>query len=302
MTTKAFDYLKLHLIIFLWGFTAILGLLITIPAVEMVFYRTLLAAIGLAALIVATKNSFQVPTSDLFKILATGFIVGIHWIAFFASAKVSNASVSLVGFATCSLWTAFLEPLMGRKKVKGFEVALGLIVLLGLYVIFSFDFRYPLGLALGIASGFTIALFSVLNAKFVQTHHPYTITFYEMWGAFFCTVLFLPVYASIWASNEGLQLIPRGLDWFYIAILSLVCTVYAYSACIELLKRLPVFFVQLSINLEPVYGIIMAVIILGDSEKMQFNFYLGTALIIGAVLSYPVLKGKFVKNYSTPDQ
>jgi drug/metabolite transporter (DMT)-like permease len=296
------DYFKLHFIVFLWGFTAILGLLISIPAVEMVFYRTLLAAFGLAALILFTKNSFSVSRNDLLKIIGTGFIVGIHWITFFASAKVSNASVSLVGFATGSLWTAFLEPLMGRKKVKGFEVVLGLVVVLGLYIIFSFDFRYPLGLILGIASGLTMALFSVFNARFVTRVHPYAITFYEMIGAFICTALFLPLYKATWATNHELSLAPNFMDWVYIAILSFVCSVYAYSAGIELLKRLSVFFVQLTLNLEPLYGIIMALIIFGEREKMQFEFYVGTAIIISAVIAYPFLKKRFVRAYKYPDQ
>lgn len=296
MIATTADYFKLHFIVFLWGFTAILGVLITIPSVEMVMYRTLLAAVGLAGLIYFTKNSFQVSKRDLFNLLATGLIVGIHWITFFASAKASNASVSLVGFATGSLWTAFLEPILGRKKIKRFEVILGSVVILGLYIIFSFDFRYPLGLFLGIASGFTIALFSVFNGKFVQRVHPYAITFYEMIGAFVCTLIFLPIYKNTWATDNTLQLNPTLMDWFYIAILSFVCSVYAYSAAIELLKRLSVFFVQLSMNLEPFYGIIMAVIILGDREKMQISFYIGTAIILLAVLSYPIINKRFSRS------
>lgn len=301
MIASTADYFKLHFIVFLWGFTAILGLLISIPAVEMVLYRTLVAAIGLGVLIYFSKKSFRVSRGDLIKILGTGFIVGIHWITFFASAKVSNASVSLVGFATGSLWTAFLEPLLGRKKIKKFEVILGLVVVIGLYVIFSFDFKYPLGLALGIASGLSIALFSVFNAGFVKRTHPNIITFFEMTGAFIFTALFLPIYKSTWALNNELQLMPSVTDWFYIAILSLVCTVYAYSASIELLKRLSVFFVQLSMNLEPLYGIIMAVLIFGASEKMQASFYVGTAIILCAVLSYPLLQKK-ISGYKSFDQ
>lgn len=301
MIASTADYFKLHFIIFLWGFTAILGLLISIPAVEMVLFRTLLAAIGLGVLIYFSKASFKVPQGDLLKIIGTGFIVGIHWIAFFASAKVSNASVSLVGFATGSLWTAFLDPLFGKKKIKGFEVVLGLVVVVGLYVIFSFDFRYPLGLALGIASGFTIALFSIFNSGFVKKTHPYTITFFEMIGAFLCTALFLPLYKNTWAIDHELQLLPSAMDWFYITILSLLCTVYAYSASIELLKRLSVFFIQLSMNLEPLYGIIMAVLVFGASEKMQVSFYIGTAIILCAVLSYPLLQ-KRISNHKLPDQ
>lgn len=301
MTTPAADYLKLHFIIFLWGFTAILGLLISIPAVEMVLYRTFFAAIGLGVLIYFARVPFGVSPGALLRIVGTGFIVGIHWITFFASAKVSNASVSLVGFATGSLWTAFLEPLLGRKKIKGFEVVLGLVVVIGLYIIFSFDFRYPLGLALGVASGFSIALFSVFNAMFVKHTHPYVITFYEMTGAFACTALFLPIYKNTWAAGHHLQLVPLPIDWVYIGILSLVCSVYAYSAYIELLKRLSVFFVQLSLNLEPLYGIVMAVLIFGESEKMHASFYVGTAIILCAILAYPLLQRK-LSGYSVPDQ
>lgn len=302
MITSTADYFKLHFVVFLWGFTAILGLLISIPAVEMVLYRTLLAAIGLAVLIAITGNSFKVDKADLLGILGTGFIVGIHWIAFFASAKVSNASVSLVGFATGSLWTAFLEPMIGRTKVKTFEVVLGIIVVIGLYIIFSFDFQFPLGLTLGIASGFTIALFSVINARYVKRIHPYTITFLEMIGAFLCTLIFLPFYKNMWATNQTLQLTPTAMDWFYICILSFVCSVYAYSAGIELLKRLSVFFVQLTSNLEPVYGIIMAVIIFGDAEKMQIEFYIGTVVIILSVIAHPLIKEKSIRDYKAPDQ
>lgn len=268
----------------------------------MVLFRTLLAAIGLAVLILISKNSFVTNKRDLIKIIATGFIVGIHWITFFGSGKVSNASVSLVGFATGSLWTAFLEPLFNRKKIQRFEVVLGLIVVLGLYIIFSFDFRYPLGLTLGIVSGFTMALFSVFNSKFVKRVHPFTITFYEMIGAFLCTLLFLPFYQQTMATDHQLHLSPTRMDWLYIAILSFVCSVYAYSAGIELLKRLSVFFVQLTMNLEPLYGILMALLIFGETEHMQVEFYAGTAIIILAVLSYPFLKKRLNDTYNSPDQ
>ncbi len=289
------DYLKLHFIVFLWGFTAILGLLISIPSVEMVLYRTLLAALGMGAFILWRKGSFQVARTDSIKLILIGFIVCFHWLAFFGSARVSNASVSLVGFATNSLWAAMLEPWMNRKRIKKFELLLGLVVIVGLYVIFSFNFEYKLGLALGISAGFTAALFSVLNAKMVRRVDPYAITFYEMTGAFLATALFLPAYQYTFAEGGKLQLMPTVLDWVYIAILAWVCSVYAFSTAIKLMKKLSVFFIQLTLNLEPVYGIIMALIILGDSEKMGMNFYVGTLIIISTVVSYPWLKSKFDK-------
>lgn len=289
MTTRS-DYLKLHFIVFLWGFSAILGKLVTIPAVEMVLYRTLLAALGMIIVIAVTRGSFRVTPQQLLNLLLVGFIVGIHWIAFFGSARVSNVSVSLVGFATNSLWAALLEPLFNRTRIKKFELLLGLVVIAGLYIIFSFDFQYTLGLLLGLAAGFTSSLFAVFNSKLVKHTSPFTITFYEMIGAFLLIALFLPLYKNTWAEGHALHLIPSAADWLYIALLAGVCSVYAYSVGVELMKRISVFLLQLTLNLEPVYGIIMAVIIFGDKEKMGFNFYIGTIIILSAVALYPVLK------------
>jgi drug/metabolite transporter (DMT)-like permease len=290
------DYLKLHFLVFLWGFTAILGLLITIPAVEMVFYRTLLAALGMGALIFFSKGSFQIGTSDMVKLVLTGFIVSAHWLTFFASGKISNASVSLVGFATGSLWVALIEPLVNKRKIQVFEVMLGCLVVVGLYIIFSFNFKYPMGLILGMASGLTMAVFSVINSHLVKRINPNTITFYEMTSACMATALFLPFYKVTWATNYSLHLDPTLSDWLYLCVLALVCTVYAYSAGVELMKRMSVFIIQLTLNLEPVYGIIMAVIIFGDSEKMQPSFYIGTLIIISSVFSYPLFKTRFARN------
>ena len=289
------DYLKLHFIVFLWGFTAILGLLISIPSVEMVFYRTLLAALGMGLVILITKGSFKIAPADALKLVLIGFIVAFHWLAFFGSARVSNASVSLVGFATNSLWAALLEPWLNRNRIKKFELLLGLVVIVGLYVIFSFDFEYKLGLALGITAGFSAALFSVLTAKLVRRIDAYTITFYEMAGAFLATAMVLPAYQYTFAEKHTLNLSPTGMDWIYLVILALVCSVYAFSMGVKLLKKLSVFFIQLTLNLEPVYGIIMALIVFGDKEKMGWNFYVGTLIILSAVLVYPVLKRRFDK-------
>jgi drug/metabolite transporter (DMT)-like permease len=284
------DYLKLHFIVFLWGFSAILGMLVTIPTVEMVFYRCVLAAVGMAILIAASHGTFRVTGYDVVKLLLIGFIVGWHWIAFFGAARVSNVSVSLVGFATNSLWAALLEPLSNKVRIKKTEVFLGLLVIAGLYIIFSSDFEYKAGLILGMVAGFSSALFSVFNSKMVQRIPAYTITFYEMIGACLLIGLFLPVYQVTWAENNQLQMVPQPMDWLYIAILAGVCSVYAYSVGVELMKKISVFMLQLSLNLEPIYGMIMANIIFKDKEKMGLNFYLGAGIIVSAVLLYPLLK------------
>lgn len=297
MASRA-DYLKLHFIVFLWGFSAILGKLVSIPALEMVLYRSLLAALGMGIVMLAAKGTFQVTRTELLKLILIGFIVALHWVAFFGSARVANVSVSLVGFATNSLWAALLEPWFKRSRVKKFELLLGLVVLFGLYIIFSFDFQYKLGLLFGILAGFTSALFSVFNSKMVRHIPAFTITFYEMIGAFMGLTLFLPIYKVTWAENGTLQLLPRTLDWVYIGLLAGVCSVYAYSTAVELMKKVSVFLIQLSLNLEPVYGIIMAIIIFGSQEKMGMNFYIGTLIILIAVVLYPFLKRRYDRELS----
>ncbi len=287
------DYFKLHFIVFLWGFSAILGKLVTIPAVELVFFRAIFAALGMGLVMLFMKDSFKVSKPDLVKLILIGLIVALHWIAFFGSARIANVSVSLVGFATNSLWAAFLEPWFNRTKLKKFEVILGLIVILGLYIIFSFDFQYKAGLLLGILAGFTSALFSVFNSKMVKHIAPRSITFYEMIGVFIGAALFLPIYKNTSLSDGSLQLLPPAMDLFYIAVLAGVCSVYAYTVAVELMKRVSVFMIQLTLNLEPVYGIIMAVIIFGQNEKMNANFYIGTIVIMSAVVIYPLLKKRF---------
>jgi drug/metabolite transporter (DMT)-like permease len=287
-TTK--DYLNLHFLVFLWGFTAVLGKLVSIPSVEMVFYRTLLAAIGMAALIIMVRGSFAVSKSDLIKIIFTGFIVALHWITFFGSGRISNPSTSLVGFATCSFWAALIEPIVKRKKIQVLEIGLGMVVIIGLSIIFAGDFQYPLGLFLGIISGFTAAIFSVVNSRLVTRVSAHAITFYEMTSACLIILLFLPLYQNTWADGGQLKLLPTWPDWVYIAVMAWVCSVYAYSAAINLTKKLSVFSIQLALNLEPVYGITLALLVFGDKELMGLNFYLGTIIIIIAVAIYPFLK------------
>lgn len=289
-TPQTIDYLKLHFIVLLWGATAILGKLISIPSVEMVFYRTLLASIGMAVWIAISNEKFLVSQSDALKLIAIGFLVSAHWIAFFASGKISTASVSLVGFATASVWTAILDPLSRRKRIKLLEVGMGVLVIIGLYIIFRFDFQFYLGLFLGIFSGLLLAVFSVMNSHLVHRIPSVTISFYQMTGAFLFSAAFLPVYQYYWAEGNILQLNPTVLDWIYISVLAIVCSVYAYSLAIELMKKISVFVIQLTLNLEPVYGILMAVFILDEAKYLNVSFFIGAGIILLGVISYPFLK------------
>lgn len=292
MRTEYKDYALLHFIVVIWGFTAILGRLIEIPSVEIVFFRTLVAALGLYVLLWLRKRSFNLGVSDTLKILGTGFLIAAHWILFFAAARVSTVSVCLAGMATCSLWTSILEPLATKRKVRPFEILLSLLAIVGIIVIFRVEFDHKLGLIMAIVSAAIAAVFTVINAKFTMRHNPYMITFYEMVGACIGTALFFPFYTTYFTDGV-LMLNPTSMDWFYLAILALACTVYAYSVSVELMKRLSAFVVNLTVNLEPVYGIILALLIFGDEEEMSGGFYMGTALILVSVLLYPVINRYF---------
>ncbi|MFT6970041.1 MAG: drug/metabolite transporter (DMT)-like permease [Roseivirga sp.] len=289
MEASAKDFIKLHFIVFLWGFTAILGSVMTIPAAEVVMYRTALASIVLAGFMFFKSKSFYVEPSDWLPLIITGLVIAFHWFLFFESARVSNVSVSLAGMATTTFWTSLIEPVINKRKVKAFEVGLGLVVILGLYVIFRFEVDNALGLGLAILSAFMAALFSVLNGKLTHKISQYTITLYEMMAAAIGITLFIPLYKKFFLNEAIAYAIPTTNDWILLLVLSVVCTVYAFSASVELMKRITAYVVNLTVNLEPVYGIILAVLIFGESEQMSSGFYYGTLIILLAVLSYPVL-------------
>ena len=287
------DYIRLHFIVFIWSFTAILGLLISIPPVEMVFFRTLIAAVTLLVLLFIFGRSLKLPRRSFLIIVFTGTVIAAHWILFFLSARVSNASICLAGMATCTLWTSLFEPLVNRRSFKFFEIALGLVIIAGLYVIFRFEFNHALGLLLAVLSAMLGAIFSVINGRLTHSHDPYVITMYEMAGACMSILLFFPFYSHFMAGGYTLQLIPTFEDWWYLSILAIICTVYAFSVSVEIMKRISAYAVNLTVNLEPVYGIILALLIFGDKERMNPQFYVGTSIILIAVLSYPLLNKRY---------
>ena len=281
------DYLRLHWIVFLWGFTAILGKLITLPAVEIVFYRTALAAVTLGALLTWRRRWRRLPAATAGRLLLTGAVIAAHWILFFAAARVSNVSVCLAGMATGSLWTSLLDPLLTRRRLEIFEVTLGGVVLAGLYVVFRFETDHALGLAMAVASALLSALFTIFNSQFARHHPPLLITQWEMMGAWASVALFLPFYGAYLTPGGSVDWVPRGWDLLWLAVLALVCTVYALAVSVALMRRFTAFAVNLAVNLEPVYGIALAALIFHEHARMTSQFYLGTALIMVAVLAYP---------------
>lgn len=281
------DYLHLHFLVLIWGFTAILGLLISVPAVTLVVYRTMLAAIGLGVLLYVQRKTVDVKPADRLKLLGTGVIIALHWALFFEAARVANASVCLAGMATGSLWTSLLEPLFVRRRLRLVEVVLGLVIMAGLYLIFRFEFDRATGLLMAVFAAMLAAVFTILNSQFTRRYPAQTITFYEMSGAFGGSLLFLGLYLALDLAKP-VNLWPKPTDWLWISILAFVCTVYAYSASVWLMRKFSAFAVNLTVNMEPVYGIMLAWLVFGDRERMTGGFYIGTFIIVVTVLIYPL--------------
>lgn len=282
-------YLQLHLVVLIWGFTAILGKLISIPVPEVVFYRTLIAVIGLWLVLKFKSISWKLESRSLINILGTGGLIGLHWILFFLSARISNVSICLAGMATTSLWTSILEPLFNKKKIKFYEPVLAIIALIGVSVVFDAVIDQALGFILAVLSAGLSAVFTIINGRLVKSHNHFTITMYEMAGACLVALLFMPWYGYL-ISGYVISLKPTWIDFGYLLVLGIVCTVYAYSLSVKLMHRLSAFAINLTVNLEPVYGIILAFLIFGTSEKMDTRFYFGTAIIVLSVILYPIVR------------
>lgn len=289
-TASAKDYLKLHFIVFIWGFTAILGNEMTIESTDLVLYRTALASVILAVLMKIRKRVFILPRRAVGYLFLTGLVVAAHWVTFFESARISTVSVCLAGMATTTFWTSLIEPLFKKQRVQAFQVLLGLVVIFGLYLIFKFEFNHAEGLALAMVSAFLAALFGVLNSKFTVKYPAYGITLYEMSAAAVGLLVFIPLYKSFVLETDVIYQLPTTRDWFLLLLLSGICTVYAFSESVELMKRITAFVVSLTVNLEPVYGILLALTIYGEEEMMSGGFYWGTLIIVLAVFSYPVAR------------
>ncbi len=283
------DLFLLHFIVFVWGFTGVLGKLITIQSLEMVTYRSSIATLALGLILFLRKVNLNIHKKAILRIIGVGIIIGFHWIFFFASIKVSTVSVCLAGLATMSLWTSILEPLIIGRSVKSVEIFLGVVVIVGLYLIFQFEINHVLGLIFGIISAFLAALFSVINGTLSTKYNHYVITFYELLGAFFgCLIAILLV--GVWLSESySISMEGTPLDFFYLAVLALVCTVYPFATSVELMKRLSVFSINLTVNLEPVYGILLAIVIFKENEQLSAGFYAGTLIILAAVILHPLI-------------
>lgn len=282
------SYLHLHLIVFIWGFTAILGRLITLDALPLVWYRMLFAVGFIFIYIKYKRMPIKIPKRILLKFLVAGLVIALHWFTFFRAIKVSNVSITLACLSTGAFFTSIIEPIFFKKKIIWYEIFFGLIVVFGLSIIFNVEGRYVEGIILALTSAFLSASFAVINSKFVKDYDPTVISYYELGGG----VLFFSIFLLFTNSfnSEFFQLTTS--DFVYLLILSSVCTAYAFIASTAVMKFLSPYTVMLTINLEPIYGIILAVLIFEDKEQMSPQFYVGAVIILLTVILNGILKSR----------
>lgn len=288
-------YLELHIAVFLFGFTAILGDLIQLTALVMVWWRVFLTSGSLLFLIKPGKLFRQLGRKMTLRFVGIGILVALHWVAFYGAIKLSNASIALIAMATTSFFTSLMEPWLLRQRVNTLEIGLGLLIIPGMILVANSTSDDMLaGLLVGILSAFLAALFAIFNKKYIGTTDEMNITFIELGSAWGFLSLVIPIYALF--SKEILVFWPPTLeDWGYLMVLAFLCTTFAYVLALRSLRHLSAFASNLTVNLEPVYGIALAWVLLGENKELGQGFYWGVLIILLVVFSYPVLRKRFSK-------
>lgn len=290
---KLRSYLHFHVIVFIWGFTAVLGALITLDAVPLVWYRMLLASAFIFLWIKWKKKKLRLAPKRVMVLLIAGVIIAAHWLTFFGAIKVSNVSITLALLSTGAFFTSILEPVFYKRKVIWYEILFGLIVICGLYIIFKVETEYLAGIILALMSAFLSAVFSLINGKLAKKEDASVISFYELLtgtGAITIYLLIVTFFGSgiTGFSTEFFSL--SAADWGYLLILASICTAYAFIASVAVMRHLSPYTVMLTINLEPVYGILLAFWVFGSEEAMTPEFYYGAAIILSTVIMNGFLK------------
>ena len=274
-------FYQLHIAVFLAGFTGILGKMIHLNEGLLVWYRLLISAATMWIVFSLTKKLQRVAFRDVIKLTGIGFLAAIHWVTFYGSIKYANISVALVCFSSVGFFTAFLEPVILGVKIKWREVFLGLLVIAGIFIIFHFDPNYKTGIILGVISALLLAFVMIFIRQFVQRMNPETILTYQLTGGLIILSVFMPLYMQQFPTG---YIFPGVNDWMWLLVLSWFCSVWAFQLSANALKRLSAFTVNLTYNLEPVYGIILAFIIFKENQFLSKWFYIGFTLIATALI------------------
>ena len=267
---------QLHIAVLLAGFTGILGALIQLNEIWLVWYRIAITVVTLLLAAGLLKQSLRIASASAFRLMGIGAIIALHWVFFYGSIKLSNVSIGLICFASVGLFTSLLEPLINKTPFALAEMVLGLISLLGIYIIFHFDTRYRTGIIMGTLSSLLAAIFSVLNKRSVASIAPRLMLFYEMAGGVLALTLLMPLYIHYFPAGNSK---PTLMDLGWLLILSWACTILAMDLMLKSLQHISAFTQTLTLNLEPVYGIAMAWFFFKENQQLNTSFYLGFALI-----------------------
>lgn len=289
-SVKLKNYLHLHFLVFIAGFTAILGELITINAVALVWYRMVIALVLMLLFILIVRKSLKKPPKVIAKFLLAGICIALHWITFFESINQANISIALAMFSTGAFFASLIEPIFFKRKLIPYEIVFGLIVIGGVWLITKTEFQYINGIILGVVSALFSTLFAVINGLFIEKHDATIISFYEFIGGILCISIFLLIFDN--GFDAAFFSLPAN-DWLYLFILGSVCTAYAFIAAVYVMKYISPYTVVLTYNLEPIYGIILAIILFPQKEIMSLEFYLGAILIISTVILNGILKNRY---------
>ena len=286
---KLKNYFHLHWLVFIAGFTAIIGKLITIEAISLVWYRMVIATVLMFIYIQIKRVNLKISVPELLKLSIAGIIIALHWITFFASIKMANASIALAMFSTGAFFASIIEPIIYKRKLIWYEIVFGLIVIIGVYLIVQSELKYLVGMLLGVLSAFLSSLFAVLNGKFLERHTATKISFYEfISGVVFISVVLFFYQDDFYSTVFNLN----GSDFIYLFVLASICTAYAFIASVHVMKFISPFTVVLTYNLEPVYGIVLAFLIFPKTETMSPLFYVGALIILVTVLLNSIFKRK----------
>ena len=293
MNPTKIAYIKLHIAVIFFGISAILGAKITLAALELVWWRVLITSVSLFFLIGFGRKLSQIPKKRIIQFMLIGVLIALHWICFFGAIKLANASITLVCYATAAFFTALAEPLIMGSKMKWYEIVLGLIMVPGMVlVVNSTDVSMHMGIILGVLSAIFGALFGTFNKKIVQEADSLSITFLELVSAWLFISLLLPIFFD----SESSSFWPNNTDWYYLLALSLLCTTFAFVISLQALEHISAFASSLVFNLEPVYGILLAIPFLGENKDLNGRFYIGVAIILSSIFIYPLIKRKLDKS------
>ena len=284
-------HLLLHLIVFIWGWSPILGKQISVEALQLVWFRLLITLVAISLYIIVIREKLLITRQQLIILIGVGGVIAFHWFAFYHAIKVSNVSVTLAAFATGTLFTSITEPIFYKRKVLWYEIIFGLIIIASISMIFKVETQYSLGIIFGMLAALTSSLFTVWNGMLVRTISSVAITFYELMGGF----IFLSAYIFFNDSFENHFFELSMNDWICLSILAIVGTAFPFIASVNLLKKLSPFTITLTVNLETVYGIILAFLIWRKEEQMTLTFYLGTVMILATIIANAIFKAKVGK-------